>query len=50
MKVGVIGLGAIAQKAYLPLLAAKGDLDIVLATRNPKRSIGLAGNTAYLRR
>src|SRR5450756_2644800 len=34
MKVGVIGLGAIAQKAYLPLLAAKGDLDIVLATRN----------------
>lgn len=34
MKVGVIGLGAIAQKAYLPLLAARGDLDIVLATRN----------------
>lgn len=34
MKVGVIGLGGIAQKAYLPLLAAKGGLDIVLATRN----------------
>src|SRR5450756_3116096 len=34
MKVGVIGLGAIAQKAYLPILAARGDLDIVLATRN----------------
>lgn len=36
MKVGVIGLGGIAQKAYLPLLAAKEDLDIVLATRNPQ--------------
>lgn len=34
MRVGVIGLGAIAQKAYLPILAARGDLDIVLATRN----------------
>ncbi|RIE08820.1 gfo/Idh/MocA family oxidoreductase [Candidatus Cryosericum hinesii] len=34
MKVGVIGLGTIAQKAYLPILAARGDLDIVLATRN----------------
>ncbi len=34
MKVGMIGLGAIAQKAYLPVLAARGDVDIVLATRN----------------
>lgn len=34
MRVGVIGLGDIAQKAYLPLLAAKDGLDIVLATRN----------------
>ncbi|MDI6813120.1 MAG: Gfo/Idh/MocA family oxidoreductase [Desulfitobacteriaceae bacterium] len=34
MKVGVIGLGEIAQKAYLPVLASKSDLDIVLATRN----------------
>ena len=34
MKIGVIGLGAIARKAYLPILAAREDLDIVLATRN----------------
>lgn len=34
MKIGVIGLGAIAREAYLPILAAREDLDIVLATRN----------------
>lgn len=34
MKVGVIGLGSIAQKAYLPMLAGKDGLEIVLATRN----------------
>ncbi|WP_066175288.1 Gfo/Idh/MocA family protein [Bacillus marinisedimentorum] len=34
MKVGIIGLGHIAQKAYLPLLAATPGIDLVLATRN----------------
>ncbi len=34
LRVGVIGLGAIARKAYLPVLAARQDLDIVLATRS----------------
>jgi virulence factor len=34
LRVGVIGLGAVARKAYLPVLASRQDLDIVLATRN----------------
>ncbi|MFI0900987.1 Gfo/Idh/MocA family protein [Streptomyces sp. NPDC020983] len=33
MKVGVIGLGDIAQKAYLPVLAAQPGLDLHLHTR-----------------
>ena len=34
LRVGVIGLGAIARKAYLPVLTSRQDLDIVLATRS----------------
>ncbi len=34
MKVAVIGLGKIAQKAYLPLLAATPGIELVLTTRN----------------
>jgi virulence factor len=34
LRVGVVGLGAIARKAYLPVLSSRQDLDIVLATRN----------------
>lgn len=34
MRVGVIGLGDIAQKAYLPVLSTYEDLQIVLCTRN----------------
>ncbi|WP_030200076.1 Gfo/Idh/MocA family protein [Streptomyces sp. NRRL S-87] len=33
MKVGCIGLGDIAQKAYLPVLAARPDLELHLQTR-----------------
>ncbi|MEU5884934.1 Gfo/Idh/MocA family oxidoreductase [Spirillospora sp. NPDC047279] len=36
MKVGVVGLGSIAQKAYLPVLGAKG-LDLHLMTRSRER-------------
>lgn len=36
MKIGIIGLGNIAQKAYLPVLAAK-HLDLHLFTRNHER-------------
>ncbi|NLU69927.1 Gfo/Idh/MocA family oxidoreductase [Streptomyces sp. HNM0574] len=36
MRIGVIGLGDIAQKAYLPVLAAQPDLEPHLVTRNPE--------------
>ncbi|GAA3170970.1 MULTISPECIES: Gfo/Idh/MocA family protein [Streptomyces] len=35
MKVGCIGLGDIAQKAYLPVLAARPGLELHLQTRTP---------------
>ncbi|SCK52206.1 virulence factor [Streptomyces sp. WMMB 714] len=35
MKIGVIGLGDIAQKAYLPLLASQPELEPHLVTRTP---------------
>lgn len=34
MRIGIIGLGDIAQKAYLPVLAARGDVEPRLLTRN----------------
>lgn len=34
MKVGVIGLGSIAQKAYLPIMAGMHEVQWVLTTRN----------------
>lgn len=34
MKIGVIGLGDICQKAYLPVLCNKDSLELVLCTRN----------------
>jgi virulence factor len=34
MKIGIIGLGDIAQKAYLPVLSEKDDIELVLCTRN----------------
>jgi virulence factor len=34
LKIGIIGLGDIAQKAYLPVLAEKGDIDFHLFTRD----------------
>lgn len=34
MKIGMIGLGDIAQKAYLPILAARENTELVLCTRN----------------
>jgi virulence factor len=37
LRVGVIGLGDIAQKAYLPVLAARDDVELTLMTRSPER-------------
>lgn len=34
MKIGIIGLGDIAKKAYLPVLSEKDDLELILCTRN----------------
>ncbi|WP_042352920.1 Gfo/Idh/MocA family protein [Bacillus massiliigorillae] len=34
MKIGIIGLGDIAQKAYLPVLSEKEGIELVLCTRN----------------
>lgn len=44
MRVLVTGLGDIARKAYLPVLAARPDLELHLATRNPQalRDLGAA--------
>jgi len=34
MKIGMIGIGDIARKAYLPILAARSDVELVIASRN----------------
>ena len=34
MKIGIIGLGVIAQKAYLPVLTEKENIEVLLCTRN----------------
>ncbi|MTI54426.1 Gfo/Idh/MocA family protein [Geosporobacter ferrireducens] len=34
MRIGIIGLGDIAQKAYLPILMNRGDITPILCTRN----------------
>jgi virulence factor len=37
MKVGVIGIGDIAKKAYLPVITRKKDIDVILCSRNEER-------------
>lgn len=34
MRIGIIGLGSIAQKAYLPVITAREDIELVFCTRN----------------
>jgi len=34
MKIGIIGLGDIAQKGYLPVLTEKENIELILCTRN----------------
>lgn len=41
MKIGMIGIGDIAQKAYLPVMTTKKDVDIVLCSRNEANLISL---------
>lgn len=42
MKIGIIGLGDIAQKAYLPVLSEKEGIELVLCTRNQEKLEKLA--------
>jgi virulence factor len=42
MRVAVVGLGAIAEKAYLPVVTARADLQLVFCTRDPDRLRALA--------
>ncbi|MCV2351585.1 Gfo/Idh/MocA family protein [Paucibacter sp. Y2R2-4] len=42
MRIAVIGLGDIAQKAYLPLLSRRRDVELVLCSRNAERLQALA--------
>ena len=37
IKIGIIGLGDIATKAYLPVLSSRGDFEFHLCSRNEKR-------------
>lgn len=41
MRIGMIGIGDIAQKAYLPVMTMKKDVDIVLCSRNEGNLISL---------
>ena len=42
LRIGVIGLGDIATKAYLPVLASRPGVDMALMTRDPERLRGIA--------
>ena len=42
MRIAVIGLGSIAQRAYLPILTAREDVELVLCSRNRERLSELA--------
>lgn len=43
MRIAVIGLGDIAQKAYLPVIAARDDVELIFCTRNQSVLRRLAG-------
>lgn len=45
MKVGCIGLGDIAQKAYLPVLTTLPGVELHLQTRTPATLAAVAGPT-----
>lgn len=49
LRVGVIGLGDIARKAYLPVLAARDDVELSLMTRDPGRLAHVARQYAPAR-
>ena len=50
LRVGVVGLGDIARKAYLPVLTARDDVELTLMTRDPARLADLAHRYGVSRR
>lgn len=50
LRVGVVGLGDIARKAYLPVLTACDDVELSLMTRDPGRLADLARRYGIARR
>ena len=50
LRVGVVGLGDIARKAYLPVLTAHDDVELSLMTRDPGRLADLARRYGIARR
>jgi virulence factor len=50
LRVGVVGLGDIAQKAYLPVLSARDDVELRLMTRDPGRLSEVARRYGVARR
>jgi virulence factor len=42
MRIGVIGLGGIAQKAYLPVITAREDIELIFCTRDSEKLEKLA--------
>lgn len=50
LKVGVIGLGDIAEKAYLPVLTSRGDVELTLMARNRSRLDRIGGQYGVPRR
>ena len=43
MKIGIIGIGDIAQKAYLPVMTKKKGIDIILCSRNVNQLKDITG-------
>ena len=46
MRIAVVGLGSIAQRAYLPILAALENVELVLCSRNREQLSQLAARYA----
>jgi virulence factor len=49
LRIGVVGLGDIATKAYLPVLAGRPDLDLTLMSRDPDRVARVSGRFGVAR-
>lgn len=48
MRIAIVGLGAIARKAYLPIIATLGDVEVVLCSRNGAELTRLAASNRIL--